>query len=249
MCKILANMLARNDKGVWRRPIYYAKGVILSTKAKDICNKLQKECMKICEDKSSNFSFMLCDSGIAYVERLMQEFEFYSNRIKQNNFSLYLYDDIAEIENIIDSVYNSVAHCVENMQEFMNRYIEAKKISLDEYIKLPIHPIMKRGGSQFHTERVIFSHIAYLNNVREYFIYKAKKINEKRQYNNLFVKMIKKYLDLYDNSIRTICDVRADVADGLREIVNKIEEENKNTNADEKILFKSISLNHLVTKV
>ena len=117
-----------------------------------------------------NFEFLLCDSGKSYVERLMQEFEFFSNRLSNSNPPLYLCD-IKDMELIINNVRNAVEICCNNMLKFKDKYIESYGISQEEYMSLNIHPITNYNKSpQLHTERVIFSHISYLNNVRLFFI-------------------------------------------------------------------------------
>ena len=251
MCDVLSKLLSRNPCGVWRRAIYYAKEVILSQNSDEICNKLMNECQKIQNFESSNIEFAICDAGISYVERLMQEFEFYSNRISNEHRSLYLYDTIDEISDILNKVYFSVFHCVKNMKDFKKRYIASKAKQnteievnkVDDYYNTRlIHPNTKKGFSQLHTERVIFSHIAYLNNVRIYFISLKEDDSIKREYNRLFVNAIKRYLELYETEIVPLSSNRKIVADLLINIIKEIETEEKNIKPNDEILFKSISL-------
>lgn len=247
LCKILSKMLARNLDGVWRRPIYYVDKCILSEIDTDIENVLLDECKQYVKNKTMNeeYTFLLCDSGIAYVERLMQEFEFYSNRLNNRNKALYLYNKVDDIKKVITSVYNAVSDCCNNMIEFADKYRSLRNISNEEYLTLPIHPkTSNKHSPQLHTERTIFSHISYLNNVRKYFLDKetTPDFSERKKYNSCFVELIKQYLDLYYSKIVEITDMRKKVADSLLEIVNEINEAIENKNDDEKIIFKSISL-------
>ncbi len=247
MCTCLSNMLARNPYGVWRRPIYYYKECILSNKASDIKSVLLKQCdsLKNGIKEIHNYSFLLCDSGNAYVERLMQEFEFFSNRISNKNKSLYLYSDIDMIENNIKEVYNSVKNCCINMTQFMNKYMKVNGITPNEYLSLPIHPTTNRHSPQLHTERTIFSHIAYLNNVRLYYLDNnvTSNIDKRKEYNELFVRYIENYLKLYFDHINPITSKRCHIADSLMKITKNIQYciESKNDNLT--VLFQSISLN------
>ena len=247
LCCILAKMLARNLDGVWRRPIYYSNDCILSENAFDIEQILLDECEKLVQtgNVSHDYQFILCDSGKAYVERLMQEFEFFSNRLSNDNKSLYLYKDISDIEPIIKDVYNAVSLCCESMLKFREKYIALNGISEAEYLALPIHPTTSSTGSlQLHTERTIFSHIAYLNNVRRYFldIDVTSSLEIRKEYNKIFVKYIEKYLKLYCEKIRPICAKRTYVAKKLAEKVDNIQRAIRNDSNDPKILFQSISL-------
>lgn len=248
LCKILSKMLARNLDGVWRRPIYYAEECIIFEDANDIERVLSFQCEKIKNNDFTfeNYSFLLCDSGISYVERLMQEFEFFSNRLCNSNKPLYMYKNIDDIEQILDSVYNAVANCCENLILFSEKYMKINNISLEEYLELKIHPRTSITKSpQLHSERTIFSHIAYLNNVRLYFVDSKVTTNqtERERYNKSFVDYIKKYLDLYYSKIVDITDKRINVANRLREIIKEIDDAIENTNdTNRAILFKSISL-------
>lgn len=247
LCHILAKMLARNLDGVWRRPIYYSNDCILSENAFDIEQILLDECKKIVktESLSHDYKFILCDSGKAYVERLMQEFEFFSNRLSNNNKALYLYKDVTEIEFIINDVYNAVSYCCENMLKFREKYIALNGISDVEYLALPIHPTTSSTRSpQLHTERTIFSHIAYLNNVRRYFLDKevTPNMETRKEYNRMFVNYIDRYLKLYSEKILPICSKRIFVAKKLARKVDSIQRAISKGSNDLKILFQSISL-------
>lgn len=247
MCLILSKMLARNLDGVWRRPIYYASECIMSEKAKDIETVLINECKEIKENgaSSKNYTFLLCDSGRAYVDRLMQEFEFFSNRLSNNNKSLYLYDDINTIEKIIEGVYNSVLNCCKNMLLFRKKYIELTGVSDNGYLNSYIHPRTNFTHSpQLHTERTIFSHIAYLNNVRRYFT--SVEINpdfeKRKKYNKVFVEFIQKYLELYYTHIIPLSSQRKLVADKLKKKTDLIIDTINSGINDKELLFMSISI-------
>lgn len=246
LCRILSKMLARNRNGVWRRPIYYAKEFIFSERADEIEKTLLKECeqLSLGNSPSSKFEFLLCESGASYVERLMQEFEFFSNRLSNQNQPLYLYKDLSKIKEIIASVCNAVLHCCKNMLDFRVKYIDLHKITDEEYLSLPIHPVTNSHSSQLHTERTIFSHISYLNKVRLYFI--NSNINPdlevRKKYNNEFVGFIKKYLSIYYDFIFPLTSIRSHIADKLKEKVNEIQAESKKRNSNVDILFQSISL-------
>lgn len=247
LCHNLSTMLARNLDGVWRRPIYYSGECILSEKADDIEKALLKECKQWIKSSNSyhNYSFQLCDSGKAYVERVMQEFEFFSNRLSNSNKALYLYDNIYDIEQIIQEVFNAVSYCCENMLDFRKQYIKINSIPEEKYLSLLIHPITNNKRTpQLHTERIIFSHIAYLNNVRQYFLDEdvTADFEKRKEYNAMFIKHIGSYLELYTNRILPYDSLRSATANKLGEIVDKIKYAINNKIDDPEILFISVSL-------
>ena len=246
LCKILSKMLARNPGGFWRRPIYYANACILEENAKEIEMRLMNECEQLYNmiEPSQNYTFLLCDSGKAYVERLMSEFEFFSNRLSNENNCLYLYTDIANIKTIIESVLGAVSHCCDNILKFREKYIKDYDIPEEKYLTLPFHPTTNRHSSQLHIERTIFSHIAYLNNVRLYFVDEriTQELRKRKEYNSMFVDYIDEYLELYAAKILPICKKRKHVYNQLKEKVDKIKQVNDCDGNNVKILFAPISL-------
>ena len=246
LCHVLSKMLARNLDGVWRRPIYYSHDCILSEDAEDIEDALSDECNKLIakESPSHNYQFILCESGKTYVERLMQEYEFFSNRLSNSNKSLYFCQETDDLENSINNVFNAVSLCCQNMNLFRKRYIALTGISAEKYLSLPIHPTTNiRHSPQLHTERIIFSHIAYLNNVRRYFLNKkvTPTLERRKAYNLVFVNAIGKYLDLYATYILPLCQKRSSVYKKLKRIVDNIKTESQHGN-NPLILFQPVSI-------
>ena len=102
----------------------------------------------------------------------------------------------------------------------------------------------KTHSPQLHTERTIFSHIAYLNNVRLYFLdcNVTKDLEYQKEYNKVFVEFIRRYIDLYINKIQPLTSKRSTIAMKLKSIVDKIQEAINTDNNDKNVLFQSISL-------
>ncbi len=248
LCSCLSLMLERNEAGVWRRPIYYANKFIPAVKAEVIKRILMDECkLFIEEQEDNNYMFQLCDSGRAYVERLMCEFEFFSNRLSFDNKPLYMYKRLNDLKRIMSNVYNAVNNCCLNMICFKDKYMSVHNISLDEYLRLNIHPKTAAGSYQLHTERIIFSHIGYINNARLYFINRERgNIELRKKYNSLFIEFISKYLKLYKEHISTFAKGRERVYLKLNCIVNIIQMEDNKEKPDEKTLFQSVSLNQKI---
>lgn len=247
LCNCLAKMVARDKAGIWRRLIFYHNECILSNEVANISDILRKECQrwKSGINLEHNYSFQLCDSGSAYVERLMSEFEFYSNRLSNDNLPIYMYRDNKQaMQRIMHNVFCAVSNCCQNMIAFMGEYIKRYEISQELYLQKDFHPKTKSGSIQLHTERIVFSHITYLNNARLYFINRdiTSNMKERREYNILFVDQIKEYLELYRTHILNISNDREQVFIQLKEIVDRIEAEEKKEKPNYRILFKSISL-------
>ncbi len=240
LCRILSKMLERNETGVWRRPIYYASNFIFSEQAEDIERVLLAECQYIQEERCAkvDYCFRLCESGVTYVEKLMQEFEFFSNRSNNANNCLYLCESIQELDRIINEVYLSVLKCCDNSRLMMKKVMREFHITAnDDYLGLPIHPTTRRKSHQLHTERTIFSHIAYLNRVRLFYVKKTGDIQIKKRFHELFVNYIEKYLQMFAEKIMPICTKRQGVYEKLKTILSEV----KGTD-DPNLMSKSISI-------
>ena len=239
VCQCLSNMLARDKTDTWRRPIYYYRNALSDNeKLKTALKKQWKLSKSEGVDASVDYTeLLLCECGYAFIERLTSEFEFFSNRLSNSNQCLYLVSNIDEIKRIINDVYDAVATCCHDMVEFSKRYMKIKNIpTYEKYNKLPIHPRTKGGNVQLHTERIIFSHISYLNYCRLYYINLYIDLEKKKEVNNIFVSYIKQYLILYDENICPINSDRTKVAEELKSIIKEIE------TGDQDKLFLSISI-------
>lgn len=247
ICKSLANMLARDKTDTWRRPIYYHRNAINDNE------NIEKALLKQWENSNTNkdeqyiayTELLLCECGYAFIERLSSSFEYFSNRISNDNKSLYLLSDFGKIEQIVKDVYEAVCLCCQDMITFSDKYMKRKKIlNYDEYIQLSIHPRTRSGKPQLHTERVIFSHISYLNHCRLYFINSVTSSNTKKDVNEMFVSYISKYLTLYVKKIKPICTNRMSVVEELLKIIKEIENEREKKEEEQNldILFQPISI-------
>ena len=225
ICKSLANMLARDKTDTWRRPIYYHRNAINDNEniEKALIKQWEISIANKNEQAIAYTELLLCECGYAFIERLSSSFEYFSNRISNENKSLYILSDFKKIEQIVKDVYESVCVCCQDMLIFSDKYMEKKNIlKYDEYIRLPIHPRTRGGKPQLHTERVIFSHVSYLNHCRLYHINLATSLSAKKDINEMFTTYILKYLMLYREKIKPICTDRIAVVEKLLGIIMNI---------------------------
>ncbi len=246
ICRSLANMLARDRTDTWRRPIYYHRNAINNDE--NIEDALIRQWEISIENKNKHSTpyteLLLCECGYAFIERLSTSFEYFSNRISNDNRSLYLTSNIEKMEQIIKKVYEAVKLCCEDMITFSEKYMEIKGIlNYKKYINAPIHPRTISGKPQLHTERIIFSHISYLNHCRLYYINMEMSLKEKKKLNDMYVSYILKYLTLYMDKLLVINSDRKKVAEDLQNIIKDIEREKEKKEQNLNILFQSISNN------
>lgn len=212
ICKILGQLLTRAKGEIWRRPIYYSKHALYNET--DITDKLYDQYLKYKKGEVYKYvEFKICDCGKTYIDAIVPHFEFYSIRINEQYKSVYCVDDLKELILILDSVYEKIEVCCEKQMEFSQKYIKEYRLTKSKYITRPFHPKTRIGKPQLHIERVIFSHIAYLNNYRWYLMLKKK--NKYLEFNEKLIDYIEKYLKLYDMLVKPISDSRNSIANKM----------------------------------
>lgn len=138
---------------------------------------------------------------------------------------------------ILNDVYSSVLKCCDNSRLMMEKIMKEFNITQQKYLELSIHPTTRSKSHQLHTERTIFSHIAYLNQARLFYVKRAGDIQAKRQYHDLFVDYIEKYLQMFAEKILPICAKRQSVYEKLKKILGEVKDtDNPN------LMSKSISI-------
>lgn len=219
ICTCLANMLTRDRTGTWRRPIFYHRHAINAGGIRDSLKRQWDHYQN--KDSYDYTEFLVCDCGYAHVNRVVFEFEFFSVRLNGiDQKPLYLMNGPQYANNItslINKVQRAVGECCQNMIFFKSLYMKEKNIDNNNaYVQRRIHPKTKRQNPQLHTERVIFSHIAYLDHCRRYFICSEENFDKAKTLCEPFLNGINGYLALYDKYIRPINPNRNNVFEALR---------------------------------
>lgn len=227
ICRCIANMLIRDTTGTWRRPVFYHRNAI---NAGTILASLKEQWNHYLRGDNFNYTeLLLCDCGYAHINRVVSEFEFFSVRLNGlDQKPLYLMNSLQDICNVITQVQQVVGECCQNMTTFKTIYMGKKHIQgTEDYIELPIHPRTKRLNPQLHTERIIFSHIAYLDHCRRYFIGRQSiKFEQAKKVSEPFHIGIKKYLKLYKDYIEPINPTRRNVYDELQQQLSVVQNAN-----------------------
>lgn len=213
ICKIIGQMMTRVKYEIWRRPIYYSKYAI--DNENDIENKLYEQYKKYQNNEAYHFvEFKICDCGETYINAIVPHFEFYSVRMNAEYKNMYCIEDVAELEEILGSVFRKMEVCCQKQIEFTKDYTKKYQISKEEYLELKFHPrTIHKGNPQLHIERVIFSHIEYFNKFRMYL--KTRNFAYKDTFNEVLLRYIGEYLRLYEQYVSTISDARKEIASRL----------------------------------
>lgn len=215
ICKIIGQLMTRVEGEIWRRPIYYSKYAI--DNEIDIENKLYNQYEKYRNNEEYKYvEFKICDCGNTYINAIVPHFEFYSVRINEKHQNLYCIEELNELKTILKDVYEKMELCCNKQMEFSEDYIKKYGIDKTKYLELPFHPRTRLKNPQLHIERVIFSHIAYLNKYRMYLISK-KKPSKFDEFNEILVATISSYLDLYYKYVLEISNNRNEIAKILQD--------------------------------
>ena len=153
----------------------------------------------------------ITSAGNAYLENLIIHYEYFATRLNNViNKSLFSYNksDLLHeeyVENVLEGVYGEVEKCVKKVYKFYKFIFEEKNHYDEESFlgsKYAWHKIQDESAkvsSMFHAERIIHSHINYLNSFRKFAFYSlGDKTEEKRLFNRLIIKYIKKYIKMFE---------------------------------------------------
>ncbi len=223
ICKILGQMITRTTNEMWRRPLFYSKNALKNENS--IEEQLFEQYKKYKKNEKYDYTcFSICECGKTFIDVIVPNFEFYSVRMDINNLPLYCVSKVEYLAEIIEPIYNKVSECCKRQNEFCNLYIDKYNLSIEEYLNLKFHPKTNNGNYQLHIERVIFSHIDYLNECRIYNVqlHKEDKILAEK-FHNLLLGYCKKYIDLYFEYILTISSDRQAIANLIRNKIEKAE--------------------------
>lgn len=215
ICKIMGQMLKRASAELWRRPIFYSKNAF--SNESNITRKFLEQYEKYKKKDIDLVEFSICESGKTFIEKISPHFEFYSTRVIPLCKSIYCLTEENELKKVLSEVYNQIKTCCDKQDRFRLEYIEKYEIDNQKYLDLPFHSKTNAGNLQLHIERVIFSHIGYLNDYRMYLIkVKPEHINTIDRFNDLLLQYIDNYLSLYETNIVNISSERKDVAEKMR---------------------------------
>lgn len=180
-------------------------------------------------------------AGRMYLNTMSTNYEFFASRLFGNtNKPLFCKDNLKKengkygFANQIEAVLKAVEGCCTRMNQADKEICEKKgwnvqdlyksKLTFENYQRdLDVASKME-SVRQFHTERIIFSHIGYINIYRQFLLQKVF-INSNRDkrinLNEILVKFINRYLTLYIK-LEIKSEVNLKVAGDLRRQVEII---------------------------
>lgn len=202
---------------------------------------LYREGKPIKETREKYSKIELTCAGRVYLNTMCTNFEFFASRLFGNKrkplfskFNLKKSNGRYEFDIIISKVYSVVKECCQRLLIAENEIMKTKDWRLDQYYcsKFIYEKKSEYKVRQFHAERIIFSHIGYINIFRQYLLKKQEfSYDIKLEINKILVEHIRNYLNLYLSNKCLKSQTNKEVAKELDEQI-KIIENNKYTNFD-----------------
>lgn len=162
-------------------------------------NEIHNEELETC----SGLEVFITKAGHEYLSLMATHFEFFNIRVTKEkiaNIALFSRSSIEESEDAkckynfdetITNVIEVVEKCCENMSMHYKKYMESKYKSVSEYL-----------GSHFvygsvkvlHGERIIHTHIRYIDSYRLYILKNTSQSLDKKEINKKLVEYIERYI-------------------------------------------------------
>ena len=149
-------------------------------------------------------------AGRVYLHTLLSHYEFEVARVfGKSGKPLFLStcettDGVYAFEQIIEGVYKKVKDCCQKLKIFYETiFVEELEYSDEEFLgsRFAFHKFDDseyKVKSMFHGERIIHSHISYLDAFRKYAIMQETNKHKKPIINKKILDFIKKYIKLFD---------------------------------------------------
>ena len=160
-------------------------------------------------------------AGLEYLDLISNHFEFFSIRSSRNSEftdALFHRSNLKKtattipykygFEIIIEKVIEIVRKCAEDIDKYYEEYMFERYHNKNGYFDSPF-VYRPNGESVFHCERVIHTHINYLDQYRMYIFKSYKAANEYRIINEKIVTLIEKYIEI-GQLRQNICSQRSD---------------------------------------
>jgi len=180
-------------------------------------------------------------AGRMYLNTMSTNFEFFASRLFGDTYkplfsenNLVVEREKYKFEHQIDGVIEAVEGCCRRMSQADKDICENKgwkvqelynsELTFENYQRDSIANSKSESIRQFHTERIIFSHIGYINIYRQYLLKRFSESNKEKaiELNKILTQYIKSYLLLY-NELEIKSDVNQKVASDLEKQAEAID--------------------------
>ncbi len=152
------------------------------------------------DDEKKDIYIRATSAGQMFASILCVHFEYFASRFSTANYRIPLFTTLSLepsrilpiVRRTVNDVYEAVSACFGTLRQYNERVLDAmNKRHYREVLESPYY-----FEQQFHEERIIHNHIAYLEAYRKYLHEAPIDDNVKGTINAYIISMIKKYLNL-----------------------------------------------------
>lgn len=163
------------------------------------------------QTKETEVYIRATSAGQFFASNICTHYEYFSSRFiaEQKNTPLFLLKDMNnkkefdEMKQILDTVYYGVEKCCKTLNYYNQKVL--KKLDKKHYNHILCTPYYYE--TQFHEERIIHSHISYLESYRNFLINSSSNETTATEASKYIIFIIRKYLNLLkynpENGLKT----------------------------------------------
>lgn len=152
-----------------------------------------------------NTEIFITKAGHEYLDLIATHFEFFNIRvIKRGDADCALFSEESilksinpsfeyNFQEIIDNVCTIVEGCCKNMSTFYEEFMKERFPNINEYLR---SHFVYGDTNVLHGERIIHTHIRYIDNYRIYILNSFPNIKNKKEINEYIIKYITKYIEI-----------------------------------------------------
>ena len=171
-------------------------------------------------EKCDNMEIFITQAGHEYLDLIATHFEFFNTRVTKNRkINAALFSPISlekysgakydyNFQETIEDVIDIVEHCCEKMSEYYSKVMKKKYSSVEEYMR---SPFVYDESRVLHGERIIHTHIRYIDQYRLYVLScienTKENIEEKKKINKYLVEGIEKYISAGEKNSIVLTEV------------------------------------------
>lgn len=147
-------------------------------------------------------------AGHEYLDLLSTHFEFFNVRVKKiRKVDAALYSDVNiqkytgnknykyNFQETIQNVIDIVSNCCKKMSKFYEEIMFKRYNGKDKYLNSEF-VYNNEGKKVFHGERIIHTHIRYIDNYRQFILKNRFRTEESNDINKILVDFIKRYIQI-----------------------------------------------------
>lgn len=159
-------------------------------------------------------------AGREYLSFIATHFEFFNTRVSKYrsiNIPLFDHDSISDFsgskyeynfQEIIQNVIDIVNKCCERMSKYYNNVMSQRYDNISDYVQ---SPFVYNEANVLHSERIIHTHIRYIDNYRLYILKNTEDVEKKTKINKYLIDYISEYLNIGERYTNILTEMSTEI--------------------------------------